>query len=88
MIMTVAQTISRVSNDCMIQHNEWENIGLMQENLTIANSPYGALNTTPGKHIGQSRYSTAHYQTQNKMEVTVQLQAPSALSPRCPQLAG
>jgi hypothetical protein len=83
MILTVAQTISRVSNDCMIQHNELEMRGLMQENWTIANCPYGALNTTPGKHTGQSRYSTAHYETQNKM-VTVQLQAPSSLSPRCP----
>jgi hypothetical protein len=56
MILTVAQTISRVSNDCMIQHDELEGIvGLMQEHWTTANCPCGALNTTPGKHIGQSR---------------------------------
>ena len=61
MILTVAQTTSRVWNDCMIQHNELERTGLMQENWTVANCLYGALNTTPGKHIGQSRYSTAHY---------------------------
>jgi len=61
MILTVAHTISRVSNDCMIEHNKLERTGLMQETWTITNCPYGALYTTPGKHIGQSRQSTAHY---------------------------
>jgi len=55
MILTVAQTTIRASNDCTIQHNELERIGLVQESWTIANCPYGALNTTPGKHIGQLR---------------------------------
>jgi len=36
MILTVAQTIITASNDCTIQHNELERIGLMQENWTIA----------------------------------------------------
>jgi len=55
MILTVAHTTIRVSNDCMIEHNKLERTGLMQETWTITNCPCGALNTTLGEHTGQSR---------------------------------
>jgi hypothetical protein len=57
MILTVAQTIGRVSNGCMILQNELERIDLIKENWTVSKLSLCCI-----KHHAKKPYRTVEVQ--------------------------